>query len=224
MASFMEGPGRCMTFVVTRPEHDPATRYLARWAEEVMKLARTKGQDVIDLHRTDANRNALQGRLKKVRPVLLMLNGHGTTDSVLGHDDEILLSCGDDCALLEGMATYAVSCSSAHHFGRDVGLQPDTVYIGYDDEFTFAMSRDSVNRPLEDPLADPFRETSNAIPLTLLKGLSATEAIDKSKKLAERHIQRLVSSASDPDSRLAARLLWWNAQRLVCHGDEAKKL
>ena len=60
-----------MRLIVTRPQHDITTSYLSAWAEEVIKLAKEKGVNVVDLLRDNANRKELEGRIKKLKPELI---------------------------------------------------------------------------------------------------------------------------------------------------------
>ncbi|MDD5015216.1 MAG: hypothetical protein PHW73_08970 [Atribacterota bacterium] len=78
--------------LITRPEHDPLTRCLSYWNTKVIANAKNKGLNVVDLHKDCANREAFEGRMKKVDPSLVLLNGHGDEVSVGGHNNEILPS------------------------------------------------------------------------------------------------------------------------------------
>jgi len=77
-----------MKIIITRPQHDVTTRYLAYWAEEVINLARKKLIDVIDLNKNKANKAEFAGRVKKLQPELVFMNGHGNDDCVCGHNNE----------------------------------------------------------------------------------------------------------------------------------------
>ena len=44
--------------LVTRPEHDPLTRHLSHWNKKVIEIAKSKGHEVVDLHKEKANKKA----------------------------------------------------------------------------------------------------------------------------------------------------------------------
>ncbi len=51
--------------IITRPEHDPLTRYLSHWSTKIIESAEKKGNNVIDLRGKKANKKELEGRIKK---------------------------------------------------------------------------------------------------------------------------------------------------------------
>lgn len=223
MVAFLERICGSM-MLVTRPEHDPGLRYLSAWSTILIMEAKQKGFDVMDLVGNKARRNEVEGRLKKKRPNLVMLNGHGASDCVTGHDNEILVRAHDNAGVLEGSITYAVSCNSAALLGKEVGSLPDTVYIGYEKEFALPFSNDFLNRPLEDPYAKPFMEFSNYIVTSLLKGHSAFESTERAKSLGNSRIRSLLSSATDSNMGATVPFLWRDVQCLTCKGEQDKRV
>ncbi len=212
-----------MKLLVTRPQHDITTHYISSWAQEVIDLANKKSVDVIDLCKEKANKKELIGRIKKVLPSIIFLNGHGTDSAIKGHDNEILIEVGSNGEVLSGSITYALSCSSAKVLGSKVARQKNTAFIGYSDEFIFAIDNNFVSRPEEDPRAKLFKESSNQIVASLLKGRTAEEAVERSKKTFIEHHASLVASTTDQDSLITAQCLWWNMKHQVCLGDESLK-
>ncbi len=61
--------------IVTRPEHDLTTKYISLWSEEIIKLARKKDIEVIELKRGKANRKGFISRVKKLNPRIIFMNG-----------------------------------------------------------------------------------------------------------------------------------------------------
>lgn len=51
-------------FLITRPKHDPITHYLFYWSTKVIKLAKEKGIQVLDLQRERANKKELTSIIK----------------------------------------------------------------------------------------------------------------------------------------------------------------
>ena len=85
-----------MKMIVTRPQYDVITKYLSVWAEEVINFAKEKGIEVFDLIKEKANKKDFCGRVKKLQPDMIFLNGHGDDDCVTGHDDQEIVRAGDN--------------------------------------------------------------------------------------------------------------------------------
>lgn len=209
-----------MRVLATRPEHDVTTHYISRWGESALAFARERGADVVDLRREKANRREFEGRMRKLDPELVFLNGHGSESSVCGHDDEPLVLAGDNHGLLHGRVTYALSCQAARNLGPSCAEAAGTAFIGYKDDFLFTASAGSAARPLDDGRSAPFFEASNLVVTSLLKGHAAGEASRRSKDAFRAHTRRLLSSSTDPDALLDAQCLWWDMTHQVCLGDE----
>lgn len=210
--------------LVTRPEYDSGTRYLAAWALLVIREAETKGRTVYDLHGAQVDRREVESRVRKLRPDFVFLNGHGTARAVFGQDDVPLIIDGENDALLHGRVTYTVACASAADLGETVGAMSGSAYIGYDKKFGIVRHNQYINRPIEDPYAKPILEASNHVPLSLLKGHTCAEAVERAKDVGMRHVRRLQSSLSDSDVLQVAQTLWWNARHLVCRGDAGRTI
>ncbi|MBI4098870.1 MAG: hypothetical protein HY437_02485 [Candidatus Magasanikbacteria bacterium] len=213
-----------MKLLLTRPEHDVTTRYLSCWAKEIIVFAKKKGVSVFDLSREKANREEFVGRLKKISPEVVFLNGHGSDTAVAGHDDEVLVETEDNEDVLAEKITYALSCNSGKVLGQKVTKNKNTTYIGYSDGFIFVGDRNYLSRPTEDPKARPFMESSNQVMISLLKGHSAKDASKRSKNAFKERYTALLASTSDQDSLQAAQCLRWNMNHQVCLGDGQAKL
>lgn len=209
--------------LITRPEHDPLTRCLSHWNTKVIANAIGKGNNVIDLHRDRANRKAFEGRLKKVDPSLVLLNGHGDEVSVAGHDNEILIKNGENEILLKNRITYAVACSAAKKLG-EICAGENTTFIGYDEYFTLNLDSHFLANPLNDKRAQKFLEPSNKVADSLIKGHTCREASDNSKKEFQKNIRLLLTNPKDPDALDDAKDLFWNMSHQVCLGNQERKL
>lgn len=223
MAPVMERAFASM-MIVTRPNYDPVTRYLSAWSSLLIAEADERNIQVIDLAGLKANRRDLEGRIKKMSPSLIIINGHGSETAVTGQDEEVIVEAGTNSILLKGRITYAVSCDSAAVLGREVGAFSGSAYIGYEKAFAMMQSRAYVNRPLEDPFAEPFMKFSNHIVISLLKGHGAGESVRRAKEVGVARVHSLLASNSDVNSQAIARYLWWDVRHLVCHGDQEKTL
>ncbi len=211
--------------LITRPEHDPGTRYLSRWSERVIQEARKKNFNVIDLRKEKATRKEFEGRVNKVKPALIVLNGHGNETRVTGHNNEVLVRYGENESLLHNRITYAVSCDSAAVLGAECAKKGKTTFIGYNKSFIFNLSQRHMRQPTKDQRAAQFLNASNQVPLSLLKGHPAKQASDRSKSLLRRAILKLLPSiASDPYAREDAKDLLWDMNHQVCLGDGNARL
>ncbi len=205
--------------LITRPEHDYATRYLSYWSKDIIKAAIAKDIEVVDLHRGKAAKKELEGRLRKINPTFVVLNGHGSDECVFGHNNEELINAKTNSDLLKGRVTYAVSCNSAKKLGKACA-DKTTAYIGYNESFVFNMERQYLSQPLKDKRAAQFLKPSNQVSLSLIKGHTAKEASDSSKRLFSGTIKRLLPSINqNPHAREDVADLFWDMNHLVCEGN-----
>jgi len=210
--------------IITRPEHDPATRYLSCWSDYIIKAADKKNIEVIDLHKEKAVKKELEGRLRKINPALVVLNGHGSDEYVCGHDNEELINTESNSDLLKGRVTYAVSCNSARKLGKACA-DKNTAYIGYDESFVFNVERKYLSQPLRDRRAAQFLQPSNQVPLSLIKGHTAEESSGSSKRLFKETIRKLLPSTnSDPHAREDTTDLFWDMNHQVCEGNGSLRI
>ena len=205
-----------MRLIITRPQHDITTRYLSSWAGEIIDFAKKKGVEICDLAREKANRTEFEGRVNKIKPEVIFLNGHGSDDCVTGHDNDVLVNTQENYQILSNSITYALSCNSGKELGPKVAESGTAAYIGYSDEFIFVCDSNYVTRPLRDPKAKPFMKASNQVMVSLIKGNNAQEASARSKHAFQRHYTSLLTSDADPDALQAAQCLWWDMRNQVC--------
>ncbi|MFA5169769.1 MAG: hypothetical protein WC386_02765 [Candidatus Paceibacterota bacterium] len=209
--------------LITRPEHDPLTRHLSYWNSKIIDYAKQKGVNIIDLHKEKANRKEFEGRVRKVDPSLILLNGHGDDSCVAGHDNEKIVETGQNEELLKGRITYAVACSSAKGLGLSCCANQDTAFIGYDEAFILNLDRHCLNNPLKDKRAERFLDPSNRIAFSLLKGHTCQESSENSKNAFKRKIiELLLMGNNDPDALDDAKDLLWNMNHQVCLGNKEK--
>lgn len=208
-----------MSFLITRPDYDPVTKYLSYWSESIVEVAKNKGRKTVDLKGQKVTKDELTGRIAKLNPSLVVLNGHGSENSIVGQNDETLIEVGDNEHILHSRVTYAVSCRCGKNLGPKSVEAGNSTFIGYDDDFVFMSDRKYLSRPLKDKMAQPFMEASNRVPISLLKGHKASDASRQSKEMFEKSYKTLSSSSSDPNSLQAAHFLWWDMMHQVCLGN-----
>lgn len=210
--------------VVTRPDHDYATRYLSAWSEKFFNVAKDKKYAIIDLHRKRANKKEIESILSKREPEFIILNGHGDDGIVMGYRNEPLITAGVNSSVLNGKITYAISCRSARVLGKEVGGYISTTYIGYKEDFILVYLAQFRTRPHTDTLAGIFLNPSNIVVTTLLKGHSVKDAVARGKKEFLRNIQHLLTSETTAEESSNVRFLIWNMQNLVAQGDMGKSI
>lgn len=182
-------------------------------------MAEKKNIQVLDLKRDRANLKELKSRILKMKPSLIILNGHGDERSVMGYDNKILIKVELNEGLLKNKIVYAVSCRSAKKLGPKSIQAGASVYIGYTGDFIFCHDVHKVTHPLDDIIAKLFLEPSNQVSVSLIKGNMAEGAYKRSQGFFLRNIQKLLSSQGSMESNQYAKYLWWDMKHQVCLGD-----
>lgn len=206
--------------LITRPEHDDTTHYLSNWSKEIITEAKSKGIDVLDLHKKRANKIEVTSMLSKQKPGLVIFNGHGGDNVVGGDQKEPLIIGGNNESLLKDKITYAISCKSAKKLGPKSINAGAKAYIGYDDDFIFIYNPNKITHPLKDDTAKLFLGPSNELTISLIKGNNVEESCKRSKQHFQENINKLLSSESTEQETSMARYLWWDMVHQVCHGNE----
>lgn len=207
------------SLLITRPEHDDTTHYLSNWSLDSIELAKSKSIEVLDLKREKANKTEVEGRIKKLKPGLIVLNGHGDDRTVSGHKNLPIIKVGENEGLLKSAITYAISCSSAKILGPRSIDSGATSYIGYDDDFVFFYEPNNISRPLEDKTAKLFLEPSQELMNALVKGNAVEEAHSRAKSLLRANVSKLMSSGASKEAGTYVRYLWWDFIHLKLLGD-----
>lgn len=206
------------TFLLTRPNFDLLTSYFFYWSKALIEHAEAKGIHTVDIAEKKVTKKEFTGRLKKVRPQLLLLNGHGNQLQVAGQDNEIILD-EKSSHLLEGAVIYARACKSGLMLGRIAVDKGAKAYIGYNVDFYMGYNKDIITHPLEDKIAEMYMNPSNQVINSLLKGNSVQDASNRSKTMSLKTIQSLTISEADPEDLFHAKLLWSNMRAQTVHGD-----
>lgn len=202
-------------FLITRVNYDGATRYVYAWCEELIQLAK-KNWSTYELSKHKANRKNVESYLKKQNPSLVIFNGHGNADTILGHNGEDLISLGNQNEhLLSGKNVFIRACTAGRLLGKSIKAKGAIGFIGYRIPFSFWLDPTKLSRPLEDSNAEPFRECSNQVGIALLKGHTVREAHDSSISTYRRVISKLLVSDS-ARSYLVPELIA-NMKNQVCY-------
>lgn len=210
--------------VITQPDFDKATRYISVWSEEVKEFSISRGNKTIILKGKRANRRDFESVLIKIQPHLIVLNGHGNDNQVMGQDNEVILETNSNAVITKGKIIYTLSCSAAKSLGFECVKEGAQAFIGYSEDYIFLHTHAKVSRPQEDKRAALFFNPSNLIPISLLKGSKVKDSYIGSKNLLRKTIINLLNSEVYNEDRICLRYLVWNYNNLTLIGDENAKL
>lgn len=203
-----------MSLLITRPRYESVTYYFYHWSEEIVKEAKRRIGKVFDLEKDKASRKLVESYLDKQNPEIAIFNGHGNDVCVTGHDNEPLIISGENSHLLKDKVVYMRSCDSGKTLGPQAIKEGCKAFIGYSELFRFWTDKALVKEPLQDDYAKPFFETSNQVPLSLIKGRTAQEAQMDSMTEYKRIIGNLLTSNTE-NSFVVSDLIW-NMHNQVC--------
>ncbi len=205
--------------VITRPNHDLTTTYLSTWSESLITETKKRGGKVADLFGRRANRREFESVIRKTKPALVVMNGHGSADSVTGYDNVPLVVVDDNEKILSDAVVYARSCQSASKLEPSCITHGTRAYIGYTEDFVFFIDEQTMTRPLRDTTAKLFLEPANHIVVSLLKGHSVKEANIRSKQMYADAMRHLSTSETPKELQELVPYLRWNMVHQVCIGD-----
>lgn len=203
-----------MSLLITRPRYELVTHYFYHWSEAIVKEAKRRIGKVIDLEKDKANRKLVESYLDKQNPEIAIFNGHGNDVCITGHDEEPLVVSGENSHLLKDKVIYMRSCSSGKTLGPQAIKEGCKAFIGYSELFRFWTDKALITEPLKDDYAKPFFDTSNQVPLSLIKGRTAQEAHADSMIEYRRIISNLLTSNTE-NSFVVSDLIW-NMHNQVC--------
>jgi hypothetical protein len=210
-------------FLITRPDFDLTTEYLSQWSLPILDFALKKNITFSKLDGSKANKAEVAKFLTKQDHKLIILNGHGTDESICGQNREDIIKAGENSNLLKSRIVYAVSCSSSQVLGRKCVEEGCLSYIGYNDEFTFIIDNRRSTTPLKDKLAESFMIPSNEVSLSLLDGKTTGEAYKKSQDSFDKEINKLANSETEPGSETMLFALLWDKEIQEILGDNGAR-
>lgn len=206
--------------LITRPLYggDGGIYYLFHWSTTYIKLAKRKGDEVLDLDGKRANRKDLTSIIQKTKPHLVCLNGHGNYESIFGQDGETLVKLNDNEKILTGTIVNILACSSGKLLAPSCIQNGTKAVIAYKEEFWFFYNTQGTSKPLADEIARLFLEPANEVINWLIKGHTLEESYNKSQKTYRENIQKVL--ASNSSEGYLARFLIWDMNNQMCVGNE----
>lgn len=184
-----------MIFILlTLPDHDDLTRYASAWSEKILldtaervgiKPIIVKGKNVVRSHITQD--------INSKNPKFLFFNGHGSSTSICGYDNEELIVLGENDYLLNNKIVHVLACDAGMTLGKECKSK---AFIGYAGKFWLCIDRFSISRPLEDRFATPVMLSALEAPDQLLKGKEPKEAFEMSQEVYDKWIDEYTHSES----------------------------
>jgi len=204
----------------SRPNHDVTLGYLFHYSKDLIKISREKGHDTINKEGKSANKSTILSIIKKKKPKLIMLNGHGSPKIVCGQNNEILVNSEDNPEILSQTITYSLSCSSALELGKIAVEKGAICFIGYEWDFAIGKDPESEATPARDKIAKLFLDPSNILFSSLIKGNNVENSIGKAKKKMWENIWYLNTTKEFPEAPHYAPFLFGNYSGLIAHGNK----
>lgn len=205
--------------IITLPSYDELTEYLTQFSKEIINEAGNFGIEINMIKKENVNKKMVENMIKTLDYKMVIFNGHGTDENILGHKEEIIISLKNN-HLLNNRIIYARSCSSAAVLGKSCSLgNTNGCFIGYDRPFQFYINIQWAGNTLKDEIAKLFLEPSNLIPISIIKGNSVIDANSNSKKRILKNINKVLQNRNE-DSFLITEALWNNYEGQVICGNK----
>ena len=208
-----------MELLATRPDHDTITYCISEWFSKIIKLCDSKGIKYFDLKHKKANKKQVGKVLEKQNPNLVIFNGHGTPDSVMGFKNEVIIKDKKSISWLKERVVYAIACDSSQKLGEVCVNNGTIAYIGYKLPFMILSNPNKSFKPLNDELVKPIMEASNEVVVTLLKNNTIQEAYSRSQIKFDQEIKRHQRADAPPESQNLIPALLWNKMAQTVHGN-----
>lgn len=210
--------------IITLPRYEYTVDYLTVSSKAVIEEANKKGIKVQELKDKNANKKKFEAFIKSLDYKMVVFNGHGSENTISGHEGKPIVKGGVNDSLLEGRITYARSCWAGRVLGKKC-MKNDNKgsFIGYELPFMFYIDNKWRTNPYKDNIAPIFLEPSNLIPISLIKGNTALQAHEKSKKQTLKTIKKVMRSGTK-ESFLFAEKLWNNYKGQVLIGNASATL
>ncbi|MFW6283179.1 MAG: hypothetical protein ACOC1P_03970 [Minisyncoccales bacterium] len=209
--------------LITLPQSDSVTEYLTAFSKEILDNSEKRNIKSTCLRREKATKENFEKSIRGSHK-LVVFNGHGNTQCIMGHHNKEIIKKGKNEILLKDKITYARSCWSASNLGESIVKQGNgTCFVGYNIPFMFLSDITRETTPLKDKFAKVCLETSNRFPMGIIKGQSSLKAHKNSKKAMLKEINKAISKG-DKDSQAIANTLWNNYSGQILLGCETAKL
>jgi hypothetical protein len=212
--------------VATDPGHDKATKHLSHWMLDILNHAKSLGDvEMSVLQGGDATQSKLTKMVEARNPSLIVLNGHGTQDLVMGFNNAILVSTDEKTLkIFAKKIVHALACESGKQLGAVMIKFGTKAFVGYTEKFEFYAEADPFTSTGKDRIASYFLDPANTVVKCLCEGDDARTAYGKSQ---DEYKKSLVAIYTSTDSYIAtnrqflAASVWKNLNSQTLLGDGA---
>ncbi len=204
--------------LITRPVHDHITNYFHAYSEEIIQTAQTKGWTV---EQAKATRKEIHSRLEAHTPALIVFNGHGNEETIEGEKNQIIADM-DSAHLFQNTFVFVRACSCLKRLGPKAIEKGCKAFIGYRGKFALPRIHKYEATPLKDPAAQPVMSVSNVVPIQIINGHTASDAVNAAHAAATKQILRLASSKEEYDLE-ALKYVIYNDDLLDMEGKKDAK-
>jgi hypothetical protein len=211
--------------LITCPEHDDATTYFTYFSKEIIDEATKKSLKNKQINDEELNEVNFSEILKKLQYRLVVLNGHGSSNTIFGYKNNPIIQIGKNDHLLKERIVYARSCNAGLKLGPTcMKNTKEGCFIGYILPFIFYMDAKWTTKPHNDKIAGYFLNPSNMIPISVIKGHSTFKAHQNSKKQMLKTMSKLMKGEQLEETSFYLEALWNNYSGQVICGNKKTKL
>jgi len=172
-------------WLIFRTNHDLPTQYLYAYIGKAIQYI----GDRIELNGKDANRENFENTIKNYPINVFIGGGHGDYDRFAGWENQIVLRACDNDNLLSDKIVYLISCRCARELGGSSVKKNAKVFIGYLEDFVFAIDDRYIDMPLNDPVAKSFFDPAIEVINTIARGESVDMAYYNSQQKFNEQIK-----------------------------------
>ena len=208
--------------VITLPRWDDITEYLSAFSKEIIEICKQNQILITPLEKRRVTKEGFYSSIRK-NTKMFIFNGHGAPDCICGHKDEKIITLGINDELLKNKITYARSCWSFSKLGQVCKNKKEECFIGYTFPFQFIVEKRWISNPLKDNTAKVFFSSSNLVPIGLIKGKTAGESNNNSKRSILKAMNKILRKNEKSD-RAILEALWSNYDSQKIIGNEDIKL
>ncbi len=209
--------------LVSHAHHDIQTEYLTSWFDKVLDIVKKqKDTKVVEILKEEATKANFIKLINQENPQFVIFNGHGTDDSIMGFEREILVKCGDNERILLGKIVHSMACKCAGILGSKCISIGTKSFIGYKEDFELWCSQHpNKEEQLKDQMAGLFLEPAYEAVIALIEGVTAHEAYKRSQDMYKQNLLALITSKNSQHSTIVANSLYNNFMNQVCLGDQS---
>jgi len=207
--------------LITLLQHEDVTEYLTTFSRSIINECKKRNFRFKSLKKEKANKNEFESSPEYN---FVVLNGHGSENCITGHKNREIVTKGKNEAILFDRIVYARSCWAGAGLGKCYEFKSNKgCFIGYNIPFMFLIDTTWATNPSKDKTAEIFFKTSNNVAIGLIKGRTAKEANENSKKSMLKAIKKSLIKNED-NSRAIAEILWNNYSGQIIFGNKESKI